>query len=308
MDVLETLLREPCRRHPQQAPLDVEELWLYFKLVSGWVQPLLMCKVWPGVVTEVCHWIRLNAQWWHLWHELRRKFTFYVTFPSNILCLWAFLTFCRVSLPWWVWPGHPQNAGGQSSGDPQKEVVGWRQMSKGGGPPGERFIFTLIPVSSPIFTWSHILSSPGLGMENIGGIFVVLVCGLLVAILMAVLEFMWMLRQTPGNEVRQGYLTCICFVSLSPPWHPPPRGATRLSSFQLWQEKLRCLLLSSLREIISTKPKMYLTYTSEYIYTFFSIYSNRNCISNTHNVVSINVVLFKVNRIYWLPPISLLIQ
>ncbi|XP_023817124.1 glutamate receptor ionotropic, kainate 4 isoform X3 [Oryzias latipes] len=40
----------------------------------------------------------------------------------------------------------------------------------------------------------------GLGMENIGGIFVVLVCGLLVAILMAVLEFVWMLKQTPGNE------------------------------------------------------------------------------------------------------------
>uniref|UniRef100_A0A3Q3ITC8 Glutamate receptor n=1 Tax=Monopterus albus TaxID=43700 RepID=A0A3Q3ITC8_MONAL len=40
----------------------------------------------------------------------------------------------------------------------------------------------------------------GLGMENIGGIFVVLVCGLLVAIFMAVLEFAWMLRQTPGNE------------------------------------------------------------------------------------------------------------
>ncbi|XP_034404209.1 glutamate receptor ionotropic, kainate 4 [Cyclopterus lumpus] len=40
----------------------------------------------------------------------------------------------------------------------------------------------------------------GLGMENIGGIFVVLVCGLLVAIFMAVLEFVWMLRQTPGSE------------------------------------------------------------------------------------------------------------
>lgn len=130
------------------------------------------------------------------------------------------------------------------------------------------------------FISSHVRSSPGLGMENIGGIFVVLVCGLLVAILMAVLEFVWMLRQTPGNEVRQGYLTCICFVSLSPPWHPPPRGAARLSSFRLWQEKLRCLLLSSLREIISTKPKTYLTYTSEYIYILFSIYSSRNCINS----------------------------
>ena len=52
-------------------------------------------------------------------------------------------------------------------------------------------------------------------MENIGGIFVVLVCGLLVAIFMAVLEFMWMMRQTPVMEVREGYLTCLCFLSLS---------------------------------------------------------------------------------------------
>lgn len=79
----------------------------------------------------------------------------------------------------------------------------------------------------------HILSSPGLGMENIGGIFVVLVCGLLVAIFMAVLEFVWMLRQTPGNEVREGYLTCICFISLSPPRYPPRRRAARLSNFQI---------------------------------------------------------------------------
>ncbi|XP_026780541.1 glutamate receptor ionotropic, kainate 4 isoform X2 [Pangasianodon hypophthalmus] len=41
----------------------------------------------------------------------------------------------------------------------------------------------------------------GLGMENIGGIFVVLVCGLLIAIFMAVLEFVWMLRHTPGTEL-----------------------------------------------------------------------------------------------------------
>lgn len=88
---------------------------------------------------------------------------------------------------------------------------------------------TLIPPNPGI--------SPGLGMENIGGIFVVLVCGLLVAIFMAVLEFVWMLRHAPGNEVREGYLTCICFVSLSPPWHLPPRGAARFfHSAQLWQE------------------------------------------------------------------------
>ncbi|GAA6101429.1 glutamate receptor ionotropic, kainate 4-like [Tachysurus ichikawai] len=62
----------------------------------------------------------------------------------------------------------------------------------------------------------------GLGMENIGGIFVVLVCGLLIAIFMAVLEFVWMLRHTPGTEVREGYFTCLCFVSFSP--------ATRLPS------------------------------------------------------------------------------
>ncbi|XP_062873212.1 glutamate receptor ionotropic, kainate 4 [Trichomycterus rosablanca] len=41
----------------------------------------------------------------------------------------------------------------------------------------------------------------GLGMENIGGIFVVLVCGLLIAIFMAVLEFVWMTRHTPGTEL-----------------------------------------------------------------------------------------------------------
>ncbi|KAJ3590013.1 hypothetical protein NHX12_007970, partial [Muraenolepis orangiensis] len=40
----------------------------------------------------------------------------------------------------------------------------------------------------------------GLGMENIGGIFVVLVCCLLVAIFMAVLEFVWMMRQTPVTK------------------------------------------------------------------------------------------------------------
>uniref|UniRef100_A0A2I3MZI6 Glutamate receptor n=1 Tax=Papio anubis TaxID=9555 RepID=A0A2I3MZI6_PAPAN len=41
----------------------------------------------------------------------------------------------------------------------------------------------------------------GLGMENIGGIFVVLICGLIVAIFMAMLEFLWTLRHSEATEV-----------------------------------------------------------------------------------------------------------
>ncbi|XP_075047135.1 glutamate receptor ionotropic, kainate 4 isoform X3 [Mixophyes fleayi] len=41
----------------------------------------------------------------------------------------------------------------------------------------------------------------GLGMENIGGIFVVLICGLIVAIFMAMLEFLWTLRNAEESEV-----------------------------------------------------------------------------------------------------------
>ncbi|XP_026937641.1 glutamate receptor ionotropic, kainate 4 [Sagmatias obliquidens] len=41
----------------------------------------------------------------------------------------------------------------------------------------------------------------GLGMENIGGIFVVLICGLIVAIFMAMLEFLWTLRHSDATEV-----------------------------------------------------------------------------------------------------------
>ncbi|KGL74168.1 Glutamate receptor ionotropic, kainate 5, partial [Tinamus guttatus] len=40
----------------------------------------------------------------------------------------------------------------------------------------------------------------GLGMENIGGIFVVLVCGLIVAIFVAVMEFVWSTRRSAENE------------------------------------------------------------------------------------------------------------
>lgn len=38
-------------------------------------------------------------------------------------------------------------------------------------------------------------------MENIGGIFVVLICGLIVAIFMAMLEFLWSLRHSEQSEV-----------------------------------------------------------------------------------------------------------
>ncbi|XP_005988151.1 glutamate receptor ionotropic, kainate 4 isoform X1 [Latimeria chalumnae] len=41
----------------------------------------------------------------------------------------------------------------------------------------------------------------GLGMENIGGIFVVLVCGLIAAIFMAVLEFIWAVKHSGATEV-----------------------------------------------------------------------------------------------------------
>lgn len=46
-------------------------------------------------------------------------------------------------------------------------------------------------------------------MENIGGIFVVLICGLIVAIFMAMLEFLWTLRHSEATEVnlRMG-MTC----------------------------------------------------------------------------------------------------
>ncbi|XP_032905466.1 glutamate receptor ionotropic, kainate 4 [Amblyraja radiata] len=41
----------------------------------------------------------------------------------------------------------------------------------------------------------------GLGMENIGGIFVVLICGLIVAVVTAVIEFMWTMRHSTETEI-----------------------------------------------------------------------------------------------------------
>ncbi|KAE8593567.1 hypothetical protein XENTR_v10019199 [Xenopus tropicalis] len=40
----------------------------------------------------------------------------------------------------------------------------------------------------------------GLGMENIGGIFVVLICGLIIAVFVAIMEFVWSTRRSVDNE------------------------------------------------------------------------------------------------------------
>lgn len=42
-------------------------------------------------------------------------------------------------------------------------------------------------------------------MENIGGIFVVLICGLIIAVFVAVMEFVWATRRSAEHEeVRVG--------------------------------------------------------------------------------------------------------
>lgn len=42
-------------------------------------------------------------------------------------------------------------------------------------------------------------------MENIGGIFVVLICGLIIAVFVAVMEFIWSTRRSAeSEEVRSG--------------------------------------------------------------------------------------------------------
>ncbi|XP_039695560.1 glutamate receptor ionotropic, kainate 4 isoform X1 [Pteropus medius] len=94
----------------------------------------------------------------------------------------------------------------------------------------------------------------GLGMENIGGIFVVLICGLIVAIFMAMLEFLWTLRHAEATEVSvcQEMVTelrsiILCQDSVHsrrrsagvPPLRPPipeerrPRGTATLSNGKL---------------------------------------------------------------------------
>ncbi|XP_019487157.1 PREDICTED: glutamate receptor ionotropic, kainate 4 isoform X1 [Hipposideros armiger] len=57
----------------------------------------------------------------------------------------------------------------------------------------------------------------GLGMENIGGIFVVLICGLIVAIFMAMLEFLWTLRHSEDTEKLSPHLLHLAPSSLDFP-------------------------------------------------------------------------------------------
>lgn len=40
----------------------------------------------------------------------------------------------------------------------------------------------------------------GLGMENIGGIFVVLICGLIIAVFVSVMEFVWSTRRSAETD------------------------------------------------------------------------------------------------------------
>ncbi|XP_044192008.1 glutamate receptor ionotropic, kainate 5-like isoform X1 [Thunnus albacares] len=58
----------------------------------------------------------------------------------------------------------------------------------------------------------------GLGMENIGGIFVVLICGLIIAVFVAIMEFVWSTRRTAETDE----------VNLHP--HPPPLPLSSSSS------------------------------------------------------------------------------
>ncbi|KAK2920599.1 glutamate receptor ionotropic, kainate 5-like isoform X2 [Channa argus] len=56
----------------------------------------------------------------------------------------------------------------------------------------------------------------GLGMENIGGIFVVLICGLIIAVFVAIMEFVWSTRRTAETDE----------VNLHPPPLPLPSSTS----------------------------------------------------------------------------------
>uniref|UniRef100_A0A8C4PYV6 Ionotropic glutamate receptor C-terminal domain-containing protein n=1 Tax=Eptatretus burgeri TaxID=7764 RepID=A0A8C4PYV6_EPTBU len=73
----------------------------------------------------------------------------------------------------------------------------------------------------------------GLGMQNIGGIFVVLLCGLILAVVIAVAEFAWNSRRAPARADAELLVELCRSLSCSessrrrprtrPPFPPPPR-------------------------------------------------------------------------------------
>lgn len=51
-----------------------------------------------------------------------------------------------------------------------------------------------------VLTFVSFLPPSGLGMENIGGIFVVLICGLIIAVFVAIMEFVWSTRRSAETD------------------------------------------------------------------------------------------------------------
>ncbi|XP_016789714.2 glutamate receptor ionotropic, kainate 5 isoform X3 [Pan troglodytes] len=60
----------------------------------------------------------------------------------------------------------------------------------------------------------------GLGMENIGGIFVVLICGLIIAVFVAVMEFIWSTRRSAESEETPALHPAACQCSALGPRTP----------------------------------------------------------------------------------------
>uniref|UniRef100_A0A2K5JU89 Glutamate receptor n=1 Tax=Colobus angolensis palliatus TaxID=336983 RepID=A0A2K5JU89_COLAP len=60
----------------------------------------------------------------------------------------------------------------------------------------------------------------GLGMENIGGIFVVLICGLIIAVFVAVMEFIWSTRRSAESEETLALHPAACQCSALGPRTP----------------------------------------------------------------------------------------
>lgn len=85
---------------------------------------------------------------------------------------------------WWEGSRCPKEEDRRAKGQPPACV-----------PPGSPFTAACPHSSTPGSP-----PTPGLGMENIGGIFVVLICGLIIAVFVAVMEFIWSTRRSAESE------------------------------------------------------------------------------------------------------------